>query len=139
MRKWLHLVLGLSFVVALVGEMMFWAGAASLPQGGPLIRQSLGREAPLAFTYLIGGEVLGKAAPMLLDIGQHWAAEALEPGLERIKEDPNVSAALILDNTWNSTHRLAKLGLYGTPILLLLAIFAWLRRPRQVRMMGGRR
>ena len=139
MRKWLHLVLGLLFVVALVGETMFWAGAASLPQSGPLIRQSLGREAPLVFTYVVGGEMLGKASPMLLDIGQQWAADALAPGFQRIKDDPNVTAALILDNTWNSTHRLAKFGIYTTPVLGLLALLAWFRRPRQVRMMGGRR
>ncbi len=139
MRKWLHLLLGLLFVVSLVGEMMFWGGAASLPGPGPSIRQSLDRESPLVFTYTVGGEWLGKAVPMLLDVGQQWAAEALAPGFQRIKDDPNVTAALIFDNTWNGTHRMAKFGVHATPLLLALAVLAWLRRPRQIRMLGNRR
>lgn len=139
MRRWLHLVLALLFVVALVGEMMFWAGAAALPDTGRLIRQSVHREAPLVLTYTVAGETLGKVAPGLVDIGQEWATTALAPGFDRIKEDPNVTAALIFGNTWNSTHRLAKSGIYGTPALLALAILAWFTRPKQVRLMGSRR
>ena len=139
MRKRLHLVFGLLFVLGLIGEMTFWAGAASLPETGPLIRQSLSREAPLVFTYTVGGELLGQVSPMLVDTGQHWAADALAPGFQRIKDDPNVTAALIFDNTWNSTHRMAKFGIYTTPLMLAFALLAWFRRPRQVRMLGSRR
>lgn len=139
MRKRLHLMLALLFVLALLGEMMFWAGAAALPDVGRPIRQSVHREAPLVLTYTVGGEMLGKVAPAFVGIGEAWAATALEPGFQRIKDDPNVTAALIFDNTWNGTHRLAKAGILGTPLLLALALLAWYRRPRQVRLMGVRR
>lgn len=139
MRRQLHVILALLFIAAWIAESMFWAGAASLPQTGPLIRQSIHREAPLVLTYTVGGETLGEFAPSLIETGRGWAAEALEPGFERILQDPSVAAALIFGNTWNGTHRLAKFGILGAPFLLLLAVIAWFMRPPQIRMMGKRR
>ena len=137
--KRLHIWLVLVFVLALVGEMMFWAGAASLPDVGPALRKSLYREAPLATLYTVGGEALGAVAPVLVDIGRGWADYAFAPGKQRMIDDPNVAAALVFEQTWNSTHRMAKLGVYGVLVLLALALIAWWRRPRQVRLMGSRR
>jgi hypothetical protein len=137
--KRLYLWLLIFFVMALFGEMMFWAGAASLPEVGPTIRKSLYREAPLVTLYMVGGETLGQVAPVPVDTGRTWASYAFEPGRQRMVEDPNVAAALIFDNTWNGTHRMAKAGVWGTVVLGVIALIAWLRRPRQVRLMGSRR
>jgi len=139
MRKRLHLILGVLFVLAFLCEAVFWAGAAALPDVGRPIRQSVQREAPLVLTYTVSGEVLGKIVPTFVGVGEQWASAAFEPGYQRIKDDPNVTAALIFGNTWNGTHRLAKAGIYGTPLLLALALLAWFLRPKQVRLMGSRR
>ncbi|ODU34251.1 MAG: hypothetical protein BGP24_22960 [Lysobacterales bacterium 69-70] len=139
MRKYLPLILLLLFVLATVWQCLFWAGAASLPGIGSSVRRSAMREAPLVATYTFGGELLGKVAPALGDVGRSWAEVALRPAAERLEADPGVAMDFIFGESLNATQRTATRGVYLPPVLLLLALVAWLRRPRQVRMMGSRR
>jgi len=139
MRKYLHLIATALFVLALLWQCLFWGGASTLPETGPIVRRSAMREAPLVAGLLVAGEMLGKAVPALGDLGRSWADKALGPAAERLKADPDVAMDFIFGESLNSTQRLATRGVYALPVLLLLAVIAWLRRPRQVRMLGSRR
>lgn len=139
MRKYLHLIATLVFVLVLLAECLFWGGASTLPETGPIVRRSAMREAPLVAGLTFAGELLGKLVPSLGDLGRGWADKALSPAVEPLKADPNIAMDFIFGQSLNSTQRLATRGVYALPVLLLLAVVAWLLRPRQVRMMGSRR
>lgn len=138
MRKYLHLVVTVVFVLALLWQCLFWAGAASLPEIGPIVRRSALREAPGVATLLVSGETLASVVPWLGDKGRNWADKALSPAAERLKADPDVAMAFIFGEPLNAAQQTATRGVYALPVLLILAVVAWLRRPRQVRMMGRR-
>lgn len=136
MRKYLHLLLAAVFLLALFWQMLFWAGAASLTDIGPIVRRSALREAPLVTTLLVGGETVARFVPGAGELGRGWADHALAPAAERLKADPDVAMDFIFGEPLNAAQRTATRGVYALPVLLILAVIAWLRRPRQVRMMG---
>ncbi len=139
MRKYLPLFLLLLFVLATVWQCLFWAGAGSLPGIGSTVRRSAMRQAPLVATFTVGGELLGKAVPALGDLGRSWAEAALRPAAERLEADPGVAMDFIFGEPLNAAQRTATHGVYLPPVLLLLALVAWLLHSRQVRLMGSRR
>jgi hypothetical protein len=139
MRKYLHLIATVLFVLALLWQCLFWGGASTLPDTGPIVRRSAMREAPLVAALLVTGETLGKIVPALGDLGRSWADKALGPATDRLKADPDVAMDFIFGQPLNSAQRVATRGVYALPVLLVLAVIAWLRRPRQVRMLGSRR
>lgn len=139
MRKYAHLVLIALFLLVVFWQSLFWGGAAALPDLGPIVRRSAMREAPLVATFVFVGEGVGKLAPPLRELGQGWADRALAPAKERLLADPDVAMDFIFNQSFNATQRTATRGVYAAPLLLVLAVIAYLRRPRQVRMMGGRR
>lgn len=139
MRKNLHLLLTALLLLVLFWQSLFWGGATALPDVGPIVRRSAMREAPLVATFIVLGEGVGKLVPWLRDLGQGWADKALAPAKERLLADPDVAMDFIFNQSMNATQRTATRGVYAVPLLLVLAVIAYLRRPRQVRMMGSRR
>ena len=139
MRKYLHLIILLLAVLAVSWQCLFWGAAGSLPEIGSIVRRSAMREAPLVAMYTVGGEALGRLVPPLGELGRGWAEAALSPAAERLQADPDVAMDFIFGEPLSAAQRTATRGVYLPPALLLLAVVAWLRRPRQVRMMGGRR
>jgi hypothetical protein len=139
MRKYAHLLLTALFLLVLFWQSLFWGGATALPDLGAIVRRSAMREAPLVATYMVLGEGMGKVVPSLRNLGQSWADKALAPAKERLLADPDVAMDFIFNQSMNATQRTATRGVYAAPLLLVLAVIAYLRRPRQVRMMGSRR
>jgi hypothetical protein len=139
MRKYAHLVLVALLLLVVFWQSLFWGGAAAIPDLGPIVRRSAMREAPLVAGFIFIGEGVGKLVPSLRELGQGWADRALAPAKERLLADPDVAMDFIFNQSMNATQRTATRGVYAVPLLLVLAVIAYLRRPRQVRMMGGRR
>ncbi|MBL8297076.1 MAG: hypothetical protein JNN30_01905 [Rhodanobacteraceae bacterium] len=139
MRKYLHLVAALLFVLVSLWQCLFWGGASTLPDIGASIRRSAMREAPLVASLIVCGELLGKVVPALGDLGRSWARDALAPATERLTADPGVAMDLLFGESLSSSQRLATRGVYALPVLLVVALLAWYRRPRQVRMLGAKR
>ena len=135
MKKNMHYLLAALFIVVFFWELIVWGAVADIPVAGAPIRRSLARESPVVMVYVAAGEVLDRMVPAFHSIGLDTAEHAFSPGFERIAEDPDVASSLLFDNTWNGTHRLIKIGVWGVPVLLVLFLIAWVRRPRQVRMM----
>ena len=138
MMKHLHWILLLLFVWSLAYDLAVWGAMARLPDAGEKLRVSAQRNALLATMYMAGGEPLDDAVPALADWGAKRAQSALELGLARIKDDPNVAMDLIFSQTWNSTHAFLKLMYWVAPVSGLAFLIAWARRPKKVRLMGRR-
>ncbi|MBS0556640.1 MAG: hypothetical protein JSR27_04405 [Proteobacteria bacterium] len=136
-RHW-HWVFTLLFAWALVYDLAVWGAAARMPQIGGFLQASAQRQALLAHLYMGAGAPLDAAVPVLGDWGAQRAQTALAPGLERIKEDPMVSMDLIFSNTWNSTHAMLRYMYWAAPAFGLIALVLWSRRPKRIRLMGGR-
>jgi hypothetical protein len=138
MMKRLHWVLLILFVWALAYDLVVWGAAGRLPDLGDKLRVSAQRNALLATMYMAGGGALVAAVPALENWGAERAQTAFESGIPRIKDDPNVAMDLIFSQTWNSTHATLKFMYWAAPVLGLLALVAWARRPKKVSLIGGR-
>jgi len=128
------------FVLVLGYDLVVWGAASHLPdEVGPRLLRSAQREAPLAFFYMQVGGVLDTVLPPLQAWGEQHAHAALGEGFARISEDPAVAMDLVFSQTWNSQHALLKSCHWAAPILLVLSLVFWVRRPKKVHLMAGRR
>lgn len=136
-RHW-HWWITLLFVWALTYDLVVWGAAGRLPDIGANLQASAQRQALLAHIYMSAGGALDDAVPVLADWGTERARLALANGVDRIKEDPLVSMDLIFSNSWNSTHATMKLMYWAAPVLGVLALIFWSRRPKKVSLIGRR-
>ena len=139
MRRYLHLWIGLLFLMVLGYDFVVWGAAARLPEVGTHLQDSARREGPLVYFYMRVGSAIDAAVPALDDWGQRRAQTALAEGFSRIKQDPAVAMDLIFSQTWNAQHLTIKVCHWGAPALAVLALVFWVRRPKKVRMLGSRR
>lgn len=135
MKNRLHVIALILFVVCFLYDIVVWGGVQGLPDVGPAIADSAQREAPLAATYIALGSAVDSALPSLGAFGSARLVDAFADGFERIRADPTVAMDLIFSSTWNASHSWIKLMYWATPILLLLSLILWVRRPKQVRML----
>jgi hypothetical protein len=136
-RHW-HWWVTLLFVWALAYDLVVWGAAGRLPDIGTHLQSSAQRQAVLANIYMSAGGALDDAVPILGDWGTQRAQTALADGRERIMEDPMVAMDLIFSNTWNSTHAMLKIMYWAAPVLGVIAVLLWSRRPKKVSLMGRR-
>lgn len=139
MRRHLHWWVGILFLLVLSYDFVVWGAAARLPEVGDHLLDSARREAPLAYFYMRVGSAIDAAVPALDDWGQRRAETALAEGFPRIKQDAAVAMDLVFSQTWNAQHFTLKACHWAAPVLAVLALVFWVRRPKKVRMMGSRR
>jgi len=140
MRRFLHWYVVALFLLVLLYDCVVWGAAARLPDDvGKNLLNSAQREAPLAYAYMRAGMLLDGAVPTFDEWGQRHATAALSDGFVRIKEDPTVSMDLVFSQTWNAQHATLKFCHWAAPVLALLSVVFWLRRPKKVSLISGRR
>jgi hypothetical protein len=139
MRRNLHLIALVLFLVSLGYNLLVWGAVPLLPEVGDAIAGSARREAPLAATYIALGSPIDAVVPGLQAFGERRLTAALGEGFERIDADSTVAMDLIFSTTWNVQHRWLKTMFWLAPLLLLVTFVLWLRRPRKVRALGGSR
>jgi hypothetical protein len=133
MKNRLHVIALVLFVVCFLYDIVVWGGVRSLPDVGPAIADSAQREAPLAATYIAIGGIVDSVLPSLATFGSERLSRAIGDGFERIRADPTVAMDLIFSSSWNAAHSWLKLMYWATPVLLVLAVVLWVRRPKQLR------
>ncbi|HET8943049.1 MAG TPA: hypothetical protein VFN13_13795 [Rudaea sp.] len=138
MKRHLHWWITLLFVLCLGYDLVMWGAAARLPDIGPKLQQSAQRQALFAHMYMTAGSALDAAVPWLDDWGTRHIQTALAQGFPRIKDDPRVAMDLIFSENWNSAHATLKLMYWAAPILGVLALVFWSRKPKKLHMMGSR-
>jgi hypothetical protein len=138
MKRYLHWWITLLFALALLYDFAVWGALAGLPEIGPKLELSARRQALLATIYMSGGTALDAALPPLKDWGERRGEAALAEGFPRMREDPYVAMDLIFSQTWNAAHATLKFCYWAAPVAGLLALVAWVRRPKKIRLMGRR-
>ncbi len=139
MKRNLHWWVILLFLLVLGYDLVVWGAAGRLPDVGRRLLDSAQREAPLTYAYMRAGGVLDAAAPLLDDWGTQHAQDALGEGFARIKEDPKVAMDLVFSQTWNAKHATLKFCHWAAPVLAVIALVFWMRRPKKVHLMSSRR
>jgi hypothetical protein len=139
MRSHLHWWIGLLFLLVLSYDFVVWGAAARLPDVGAHLQDSAHREGPLVYFYMRVGSAIDAAVPALDVWGQRHAEAALAEGFPRIKQDPAVAMDLVFSQTWNAQHLTLKICHWAAPVLAVLALVSWIRRPKKVRLLGSRR
>lgn len=132
MRRHLHIIALILFVLVFLFDLILWGAVPDLPEVGAAIEASANREAVLASLYLALGVPLDAAVGAFHGMGGAIMTSGLSPGFEQIIAEPNVAMDLIFSASFNATHSLIK-GLYwAAPMLLVLYVVLWLLRPKQV-------
>ena len=139
MKRHLHTIATLLFALCLLFDLVVWGAAPTLPEIGPAIHQSANREAPVVAGYIWLGSYLDAALPALGRSGGAVLQRALEPSVERIHEDPATAMDVIFNTTNNRAHWWIKFLFNAAPVLLVLSLLLWWRRPRKISLIGGRR
>ena len=138
MRRRLHLVAIVLFVVASLFNLIVWGAVPALPDVGAAIENSARKEALLASTYITLGSHVDRFVPALGTAGAALMTSAASEAFAQIGEDPNVAMDLILTRTFNRTHGWLKTMYWATPILLALSALLWARKPKKVSLIGRR-
>ena len=132
MKFRLHVIAVVLFAICFFYDLVVWGGVSALPDVGEGIADSARREAPLAATYIAIGDVLDSAVPSLRDYGSARLTDAFSEGFERIRADPTVAMDLLFGPSWNATHSWIKTAYWAAPVLLLIALILWVRRPKKI-------
>lgn len=132
MKFRLHVVALVLFALCFFYDIVVWGAVSALPEIGDGIADSARREAPLATTYIAIGDMLDSAIPALRDYGSARLTDAFSEGFERIRADPTVAMDLLFGPSWNATHTGIKTAYWAAPVLLLIALVLWVRRPKKV-------
>jgi hypothetical protein len=133
MKNHWHVVALVLFVLCFAYDIVIWGSVRALPDVGAGIAASAQHEAPLAATYIAIGSAVDSAVPALQTFGAMRLTEALSDGFERIRTDPTVAMDLIFSSTWNASHRWIKMMYWAAPVLLVIAVILWVRRPKKIR------
>jgi hypothetical protein len=123
------------FVSSLLYNVIVWGGVRTLGDVGAAIAESARREAPLAATYIAAGSLIDSAVPSLGEFGGARLASALGDAFERIRANPLVAMELVFGPALNASHTWLRTIYWSTPVLLLIAVITWVRRPKPIRVM----
>jgi hypothetical protein len=133
MKVRLYLLALVVFVLCLLYDLVVWGGVRRLPDVGSAIADSARREAPLATTYIAIGSVLDGWVPPLGSFGASILETAWGEGFARIRENPGVAMDLLFHNRWNVAHGWLKTMYWAAPVMLVVTLLLWLRKPKTVR------
>jgi hypothetical protein len=139
MKARMHWWMAILFLFVLGWDFATWGAAARIPDIGAKLQRSAQREAVLATIYMSAGSIMDAALPPLESWGSQYVETALSEGFPRIKEDPTVAIDLIFSQTWNAKHAIFKILYWAAPVLAVLTLIFWARRPKKISLMGSRR
>jgi len=139
MKARMHVWMTLVFLFVLGWDFATWGAAAQIPDIGAKLQRSAQREAVLATIYMGAGSALDAAVPPIDSWGSQYVEAALSEGFARIREDPSVAIDLIFSQTWNAKHLILKIMYWAAPVLAVLTLFFWARRPKKISLMGSGR
>ena len=134
MKRYLHVVAAVIFLLLLCDQWLAWGGLGRAPQVGPVVMEAADRDVGLASVHVLVGQWLAHGAGLdetAIDTATRRFADVIPDILT------NPDAALetaTIRMPWS-----VRLGYYGAPIMLLVTLPLWWRRPRSVHLVKVRR
>jgi hypothetical protein len=132
MRRNLHYVTLVLFLLAFLWDLVLWGAVPDLPEVGPAIEYSASNEAFLGSLYIALGQALDGFLPALAGFGASIMSGAVGEGFARMVEAPNLAMEIILGPSFNSLHAWVKLLYWASPLLLVTFLILWATRPKKV-------
>jgi hypothetical protein len=136
MRWRKYRVLFTLFVLCLAFDAWLYGSLAREPEIGPAIASSARANAPLLHTYIVLGEPL---AAYTGASGQRVADTAFADAYPSIVASPATAASQVFTQSRGPLRGLLLVLYWVTPLLLVLALAAWVLRSRQTHLMGRAR
>jgi hypothetical protein len=127
MKGRMYQIAGVLFLLALIYDLFLWGGLARVPNMGPAMQNVAARELSLAGLYL----PLGNRLVELGGVAESAAAFAESRFAEleaRVMSNPAAAMDIVLSGMSTGVS----IGYYGAPVLLVLFLLLWWRRPRIV-------
>lgn len=124
------------FVLCLAFNAWLYGSLAREPDIGPALASSARATAPLLHTYIALGEPL---AAYTGASGQHVADAAFAAAYPSITSSPATAASQLFTDAQGPLRRLFVILYWATPVLLVLALAAWVLRSRPTHLMGRAR
>ena len=134
MKRYLHVVAAVIFVLLLCDQWLVWGGLGRAPQVGPVVLEAADREVGLASVHVLVGQWLVHSVGL--------DESAIEAGTGRVAAViPHILANpdAALETATAQMPLSVRFGYYGVPIMLLVTVLLWWRRPRTVHLVKVRR
>jgi len=122
------------FVLCLAFDAWLYGSLAREPDVGPAIASSARANAPLLHTYIVLGEPLAAHTGVS---GQRVADAAFADAYPSIIASPATAASQLFTQSRGPLCGLLLVLYWATPLLLVLALAAWVLRSRPTHLMGG--
>jgi hypothetical protein len=139
MRFRFYALLGILFLFCLIVDLLTFGGLARESGVGTAIAQSARAEAPLMHTYVVLGRPIAAAMPALNTAGQSIADAAFGDAYSQIAATPDAAVDLLFSASLGPLRALLVLCYWGAPVLLVLAILAWIFRTRRTHLIKSAR
>ncbi len=120
-----------TFLLTLAHAMYGWGGLTRIDDLGPIAERSAEREGALTWTYMQGGRWIIESAGWS-DAAERQAEATFAPARERLLATPEIAMDVLHGPPLGFAHRLLQWTHWGTPLLLLLTAFAYLRRQKPI-------
>lgn len=134
MKRYLHVVATVIFVLLLCDQWLVWGGLGRAPQVGPVMLEAADREVGLASVHVLVGQWLVHSAG-LDESAIDAATRRFDAVIPHLLSNPDAALETVtMQMPWS-----VRLGYYGAPIMLLVALVLWWRRPRTVHLVKVRR
>jgi hypothetical protein len=128
-----YVVAGIAFLLLLGYDFFLWGGLSRTASLGPMMTEASKREVALASLYLpVGRQLTGL-------VGARAAAEMAQSTFDPLEPRLLANPAAAMDTLLSGLPWLPRMAYYGAPVLLLLFLLLFWRRPRGVHMIGARR
>lgn len=138
MRKHLHKIAFVLFLLAFMVDLVIWGAVPDLPGiGGHLVR-SAHAEAMLASTYMVVGTPLDAAVGVFHGMGTSLMTSAMEPLQAQIVAEPTLAMDLTLSGQANAALDWIRTFYWAAPILLLVFLILWATKPKVVSLIRKR-
>lgn len=129
-------VLFVLFVLCLAFNAWLYGSLAREPDIGPALASSARATAPLLHAYIVAGEPL---AAYTGASGQYVADAAFADAYPAIAASPATADGLLFTESHGPLRGLLVALYWATPVLLVLALAAWVLRSRPAHLMGRAR
>lgn len=134
MKRYLHVVAALIFLLLLCDQWLVWGGLGRAPQVGPVVLEAADRDVGLASVHVLLGQWLVHGAG-LDESAIDAATRRFDAVIPQILANPDAALETVTTRMpWS-----VRLGYHGAPIMLLVALLLWWRRPRSVHLVKVRR